>query len=55
LSSSLQNQEKKSMIESKESKNRLNFNGRESLKLKKLKEKNVLKSKEMLKKDKDLT
>lgn len=43
------------MIESKESKNRLNFNGRESLKLKKLKEKNVLKSKEMLKKDKDLT
>jgi hypothetical protein len=43
------------MIESKESKNRLNFNGRESLKLKKLKEKNVLKSKEMLKKNKDLT
>ena len=43
------------MIESKGSKNRLNFNGRESLNLKKLKEKNVLKSKEMLKKDKDLT
>lgn len=43
------------MKESKESKNRLDFNGRKSLKLKKLKEKNVLKSKEMLKKDKDLT
>ena len=43
------------MKESKKSKNRSDFNGRENLKLKKLKEKSVLKSKEMLKKDKDLT
>ena len=45
----------KVMKESKKSKNRSDFNGRENLKLKKLKEKSVLKSKEMLKKDKDLT
>ena len=43
------------MKESKKSKNRSDFNGRENLKLKKLKEKRVLKIKEMLKKDKDLT
>lgn len=43
------------MIESKESKNRFESNGRESLKLKKLKEKNVLKSKEVSKKDKEMT
>ena len=43
------------MIESKENKNRLESNGKKSLKLKRLKEKDVLKNKRMLKKDKDLS
>jgi hypothetical protein len=43
------------MKESKESKNRFVSNGSESFKPKKLKEKDVLKSKEMHRKDKDLT
>jgi hypothetical protein len=55
LSSSLQTKEKKSMKESKESKNRFVSNGSESFKLKKLKEKDVLKSKKLHRKDKDLT
>lgn len=43
------------MKESKENKNRLEYNGSESLNLKRLKEKDVLKNKRMLRKDKDLT
>lgn len=43
------------MKESKESKNRFVSNGSESFKLKKLKEKDVLKSKKLHRKDKDLT
>lgn len=43
------------MKESKENKNRLESNGRENLNLKRLKEKDVLKNKRMLSKDKDLT
>jgi hypothetical protein len=43
------------MKESKENKNRLEYNGSESLNLKRLKDKDVLKNKRMLRKDKDLT
>lgn len=42
------------MKESKESKSRLESNGNVNLKLKKLKDKNVLKSNKMLRKDKGL-